>query len=180
MRRRSFLATLPVLISSGAVQGSSNLSAESDLSFNARRRMAQPAIWSDGPAPAMAVLDHVGRHGSRILSLRPLVPADVPASASFGLSIRSLPGFTRGVALWRYAPWKAWTKPMSMRHPADLPGDDVQFAYWQYEDGAYGVALPLGGGGFRSTLGARDGGLVTVCRALAPARQERDMPQVAL
>ena len=140
-------------------------------------RFAFVTPWSKTGALPRPV-HQTGRHGSTILWLDWPPATDLPGDAVFGLGF-DLPGFRRGVAFWRYAPWKSWTKPVAMAQAHDLPGDDVQCAYWQYDDGSYGVALPLGGDGFRSTLGNRDGRLTTVCSALAPARAGH-VPQVAL
>ena len=183
MLRRSFLATLPALAISSraaAVDGHATTDNKRALSANGRVRMAAPTIWTDASAPELSISTRLGTHGTRILSLAPTKPVDLPASAAFGLRFATLPGFRHGVASWRYAPWKAWTKPMAMRHAADLESDDIQFAYWQYDDDTYGVALALGGGGFRATIGTHDGAFATVCRALAPARTDRPMPQLAI
>ena len=183
MLRRSFLATLPALAVSahvGATVGGADARDGAALFADGRVRMTAPIIWSNASAPPLGIVTLVGAHGTRIISLKTDTAVAAPASAAFGLRFAGLPGFRRGVSFWRYAPWKAWTKPMAMRHAADLESDDVQFTYWQYDDGAYGVALALGGGGFRSTIGAHDGAFATVCRALAPARTDRPMPQVAI
>ena len=175
MLRRSFLTAVPAL---GA------LAAGADAKPPHRApagpgRLSTPQIWTEAGAPPLSILDRPGARGSHILSLK-AKPAAVPGTARFGLRFAAIPGFRQGVALWRYAPWKAWTKPMAMTAPGDLKPDDVQCAYWQYEDGSYGVALPLGGGGFRATLGGKDGALVTVCRSLGPAVTDRLLPQVAI
>ena len=173
MLRRSFLAAVPAL---GAVASS----AKARPGQAGHGRLSAPKVWADAGAPALTIVSRIGRKGSQILSLRAAKPAAVPGTLGFGLSFADIPGFRRGVAFWRYAPWKAWTKPMAMNAPGDLQGDDVQCAYWQYEDGSYAVALPLGGGGFRTTLGGIDGKLITVCRSVGPAVMSRPMPQVAI
>jgi raffinose synthase len=74
-----------------------------------------------------------------------------------GLFFDSFPQFKQGVALWRYKPWNAWTKPMKISTPGQLEAWDVQFFYWQYADGSYGAAIPLSGNGYRTTLGSNKG-----------------------
>jgi raffinose synthase len=74
-----------------------------------------------------------------------------------GLFFDSIPHFKRGVAIWRYKPWNAWTKPMKISEPGQLETWDVQFFYWQYANGTYGAAIPLSGNGYRTTLGSNNG-----------------------
>ena len=74
-----------------------------------------------------------------------------------GLFFDSIPQFYQGVAIWRYKPWNAWTKPMKISNPGQLESWDVQFFYWQYADGTYGAAIPLSGNGYRTTLGSNNG-----------------------
>lgn len=81
----------------------------------------------------------------------------LPESSSGWLLFDSLPGFKQGMAIWRYKPWNAWTKPIPISAPDQLPDWDVQFFYWQCTDGMYGAALPLCEKGYRTTLGSRDG-----------------------
>ena len=166
MLRRTFLTAMPALAATPGL-------AETPS------RLSPPEIWSEADAPALSIVDRVGRNGSHIFSLK-AQPAAVPGTVRFGLRFATVPGFRQGVAFWRYAPWKAWTKPMAMTAPGDLKSDDVQCAYWHYDDGGYAVAVPLGGGGFRTTLGGKAGELVTVCRALGPAVTDRPLPQVAI
>jgi hypothetical protein len=66
----------------------------------------------------------------------------------------SIPGFKQGMTIWRYKPWNAWTKPLPVEHPSQMENWDVQFFYWQYDDGLYGSAVPLSHKGFRTTLGS--------------------------
>ena len=74
-----------------------------------------------------------------------------------GFFFDEIPGFKNGVEIWRYKPWNSWTKPVKVNHPSDLHDWDVQFFYWQYDDGLYGAAIPLSGNGFRTTLGSENG-----------------------
>ncbi len=174
MLRRSFLTAVPAL---GALTSAAKAKPRTVAPGHAR--LAPPQIWTEAVAPSLSIVDRVGARGSRILSLK-AKPSAVPGTMRFGLRFAEVPGFRQGVAFWRYAPWKAWTKPMAMTAAGDLKPDDVQCAYWQYDDGTYGAALALGGGGFRATLGGKDGALVTVCRSLGPAVTDRLLPQLAI
>ncbi|MEO6328107.1 MAG: Sip1-related alpha-galactosidase [Ginsengibacter sp.] len=80
----------------------------------------------------------------------------VDAKQFAGLFFDDMPLYKQGIALWRYKPWNSWTKPMKMATASKMPEDDVQFYYWQYEDGVYGAAVPLSGNGFRTTLGSNN------------------------
>jgi hypothetical protein len=75
-------------------------------------------------------------------------------TAFSGVFFSAIPKFNRSVVLWRYKPWNSWTKPIALGAAADMPEDDVQFFYWQYNDSVYGAAVPLNGKGFRTTIGS--------------------------
>ena len=93
---------------------------------------------------------------------------------TLGLFFAGMPGFARGVSLWRYGPWNSWSKPVRVSSPGEIHADDVQFFYWQYEDGLYGAAMPISGNGYRSTLGEDRGrfGSKSVSIYGAPRRGE--------
>ena len=74
-----------------------------------------------------------------------------------GFFFDEIPGFKTGMEIWRYKPWNSWTKPIRVNSPEELHDWDVQFFYWQYDDGLYGAAIPLSENGFRTTLGAENG-----------------------
>lgn len=74
-----------------------------------------------------------------------------------GFFFGEMPGFRQGVSIWRYKPWNAWSKPVAVSFPGEVQEWDVQFFYWQYDDGTYAAALPLSGSGYRTTLGQSDG-----------------------
>jgi hypothetical protein len=74
-------------------------------------------------------------------------------TAFSGIFFSAIPQFKSSIVLWRYKPWNSWTKPIPLRAAVEMPVDDVQFFYWQYDDGAYGAAVPLNGNGFRTTIG---------------------------
>lgn len=74
-----------------------------------------------------------------------------------GFFFDSIPGFRKGVQLWRYKPWNSWTKPVPVNDLSSLEPWDVQFFYWQYNDSLYGAAIPISGNGYRSTLGSENG-----------------------
>jgi raffinose synthase len=65
--------------------------------------------------------------------------------------------FTKGITFHRYKPWNAWTKPVKITDVGKLEPWDNQCFYWQYDDGTFGLAIPLSGNGFRSTLGSETG-----------------------
>ncbi|MFH0758891.1 MAG: Sip1-related alpha-galactosidase [Bacteroidota bacterium] len=81
-----------------------------------------------------------------------------------GFFFDKVPGFKQGVEIWRYKPWNSWTKPLRINSPGEVHEWDVQFLYWQYEDGLYGAAIPLSGNGYRTTLGSENG--MFGCKAL--------------
>ncbi len=191
LHRRHFIAGLSAGMGAGlgltsiasagiARTAGAGLALTSGAKGKKTRRLAGITTWAKDAAPQLILHTATGAHGATLLTLTAATPTPLPAQAVFGLRLGDIPGFAHGVAFWRYAPWKSWTKPMAMRTAADLQADDVQCAYWQYDDGSYGVALPLGGGGFRTTLGAADGHMVTVCRALAQATPSRPLPQLAV
>jgi raffinose synthase len=82
-----------------------------------------------------------------------------------GLFFDQIPGFHKGVTIWRYKPWNSWTKPIRISTTGEMERWDVQFFYWKYSDGSYGAAIPLSGQGYRTTLGQTDGkfGAKAVC-----------------
>ena len=180
MLRRQLLAALPTVAALAAPALARSKRQGDGITHAGRQRVHTMTTYSSKSSVKPRLHQTVGSHGSHILSLTSRSTTTLAATATLGLSFDALPGFRRGVAFWRYAPWKSWTKPMAMTHAGDLQTDDVQCGYWQYDDGTYGVALPLGGGGFRTTLGAVDGHMATVCRALGPARPTRPMPQLAI
>jgi hypothetical protein len=105
--------------------------------------------------------------------------AGAPARAAdeyIGLFFRGIPGFVRGVSLWRYGPWNSWSKPVRVENPGDLHENDVQFFYWQYEDGLYGAAMPLSGSGHRSTLGQDHGRFGSKSVSYFDAQTGEDIP----
>jgi len=97
-----------------------------------------------------------------------------------GFFFDEISGFKTGVEIWRYKPWNSWTKPLRVSSPAELHNWDVQFFYWEYDDGTYGAAIPLSGNGYRTTLGTENGKFG--CKAFtytsdAPAT---DIPMMAI
>ena len=73
----------------------------------------------------------------------------------FGVAFRAVEGMRRGLAAYRYGPWKAWTKPMAIRRITDLPEDDVLFFLWQRGDGQYGALVPMAGRQHKVTIGQK-------------------------
>lgn len=78
-------------------------------------------------------------------------------SRYIGFVFNNIPGFEKGIEMWRYKPWNSWTKPLRIDSLVMLHDWDVQFFYWQYSDGLYGAAIPLSGKGYRTTLGQENG-----------------------
>lgn len=122
------------------------LSKNNTISAQAKGRVSEQ-ILSPG---ASASLHMLGRN-------KILYRISLPEDPSGWLLFDSLPGFKRGMAIWRYKPWNAWTKPIPVSAPSQLPDWDVQFFYWQCADGIYEAALPLCEKGYRTTLGNRNG-----------------------
>jgi raffinose synthase len=84
-----------------------------------------------------------------------LLPVGTIGSKQFaGVFFDDIPEWKQGVTSWRYKPWNSWTKPIAVTYATTMQDWDVQFFYWQYNDGTYGAAVPLSGNGFRTTLGS--------------------------
>ena len=99
----------------------------------------------------------------------------------YGTFFESIPAFKQGITLWRYKPWNAWTKPILIRDPSEIEDWDVQFFYWQYEDGLYGVVLPMSGNGYRTTLGRYNGKFGAKSVSYAPNEMNSDtIPQMLI
>lgn len=79
------------------------------------------------------------------------------ASRFAGVFFDNIPGLKQGIAIWRYKPWNSWTKPVALIDATKMEAWDVQFFYWQYNDGTYGATVPLSGNGYRTTLGSEGG-----------------------
>ncbi|MEL7147030.1 MAG: hypothetical protein AAFO69_11725, partial [Bacteroidota bacterium] len=112
-----------------------------------------------------------------------LLPGGDTGSATEGFHgafFEAIPGYEKGVALWRYKPWNAWTRPMLVSNPADLESWDVQFFYWQYNDGVYGAAMPLSGNGYRTTLGQHEGKFGSKSRRYGPGAVSDTIPQMMI
>jgi raffinose synthase len=90
-----------------------------------------------------------------LLSIETAQPISFKSNESAGIFFKRMPGFKKGVLLWRYKPWNSWSKPIAVTDPATIPDWDGQFFYWQQEDGTYGAAVPLSGNGYRTTLGSK-------------------------
>lgn len=85
-----------------------------------------------------------------------LVLADTIGGKKFGgIFFSNIPQLKQGITIWRYKPWNSWTKPIAISDATSMQDWDVQFFYWQYNDGTYGAAVPLSGNGFRTTLGSK-------------------------
>ena len=83
-----------------------------------------------------------------------------PAGTDYmGLFFDKFPGYKQGICYWFMEDWNAWTKPMKVENTGDFPDHGVQFFLWQYDDGTYGAAMPLSGGGYESALGKSSEGI---------------------
>lgn len=99
----------------------------------------------------------------------------------YGSFFDSIPQFEQGITLWRYKPWNAWTKPVLVNNPNEIEDWDVQFFYWQYEDGLYGSIMPMSGNGYRTTLGNHKGKFGAKSTSLGPAAANMDtIPQMLI
>jgi raffinose synthase len=81
-------------------------------------------------------------------------PGTIKPTEFAGIFFNNIPHLKQGVTMWRYKPWNSWTKPLPIHDATKMPDWDVQFFYWQYDDGLYAAAVPLSGNGFRTTLGS--------------------------
>jgi hypothetical protein len=101
-------------------------------------------------------------------------------TAFSGMFFSAIPQFKSSVVLWRYKPWNSWSKPIALHAASEMPVDDVQFFYWQYEDGAYGAAVPLNGNGFRTTIGSNGTRWGSKAVSYAPVRHIDTIPALAV
>lgn len=117
-----------------------------------------------------------------ILSFRISPPADVRRTPNgfIGLFFRGMPGFARGVTLWRYGPWNCWSKPVRVLDPGEIHARDVQFFYWQYDDGIYGAAMPISGNGYRTTLGQEGGHFGAASLSMFDAESRGNIPLLSV
>jgi raffinose synthase len=97
-----------------------------------------------------------------------------------GILFSGIPGYKQGLALWRYKPWNSWSKPVKINQIADLQDWDIQFFYWQNNDGSYGAVLPLGGNGFRTTLGKEDSSFAAKSVRMGETEHVDTIPAMAL
>jgi hypothetical protein len=81
---------------------------------------------------------------------------NVKGSEFQGVFFSSIPGFTKGVTFFRYKPWNSWTKPVRIQQIKEMESWDNQCFYWQYDDGVYGLAIPVSDAGYRTTLGTEN------------------------
>ena len=97
-----------------------------------------------------------------------------------GLFFKDVPGFHKGVSLWRYGPYYCWSMPVKIDSVGQLEKWDVQFFYWKYSDGIYGAAIPLSGRGYRTTLGQNGGRLGCESVSYYDGVKEENIPQMAI
>ncbi len=97
-----------------------------------------------------------------------------------GLFFKNIPNYKAGTALFKYLPVKAWTKPVKIGRPEDLMAEDNQFFFWQYEDGLYAAAMPLGGKGYSASLGSEGALFGAKSLSLVDSMDEKDIPLMAI
>lgn len=118
--------------------------------------------------------------GVALLSVQNKSPVSWSATDFAGIFFDKIPSYKQGVVLWRYKPWNSWSKPMALQNAGEMPGDDVQFFYWQYEDGLYGAAIPLNGPDCRTTLGSENHRWGSKAMTLTSTTIRREIPAMAI
>ncbi len=114
------------------------------------------------------------------VALLHLVATDTIGPNAFaGVFFDNIPNLQHGVTIWRYKPWNSWTKPIKVSDATEMKSWDVQFFYWQYNDGLYGAAVPLSGNGYRTTLGSDSGRWGSKAMSYASNRA-KDVPAMAV
>lgn len=106
---------------------------------------------------------------------------NIDGSEFIGIFFDSIPGMQQGIALNRYPPVRAWTRPVIFSQIQQMDSVDNTFVYWQYTDSLYAVVFPLSGNGFVGDLG-RNGDLFGV-RAYSKVnhhRVEGNIPLLAI
>jgi raffinose synthase len=125
-------------------------------------------------------LNHFWADSILIISLPSNEWAPEDAALPIGTRFGQIPDFKQGIAIWRYKPWNSWTKPIRINNLSELEDWDVQFFYWQFEDGTYGAVMPLSGKGYRTTLGNHKGALAAKSVRYAHGDTAQNIPQVAI
>ncbi|MEO6454625.1 MAG: Sip1-related alpha-galactosidase, partial [Ginsengibacter sp.] len=90
------------------------------------------------------------------------------------------PHLKQGVTIWRYKPWNSWSKPIAITDATKMEASDVQFFYWQYNDGLFGAAVPLSGNGFRTTIGSLPGKWGSKAISYAENKNIKEVPAMAI
>lgn len=106
------------------------------------------------------------------------LPAD--PKEMIGTFFERIPEFKHGVTLWRYKPWNSWSKPILINSPSEMEDWDVQFFYWEYNDGMFGACMPLCGEGYRTTLGQFQGKFGAKSASYGPGADKNGIPQMAI
>jgi len=118
--------------------------------------------------------------GVVLLSIQCKKPVTWSASDFAGIFFDKIPAYKQGVVLWRYKPWNSWSKPIALQGADEMPADDVQFFYWQYEDGLYGAAVPLNGPDCRTTLGSENHNWGSKATTSAATKMQQEIPAMAI
>lgn len=142
---------------SGGVPAVNNQMLLAPLTPTRQSATTQTFTLPDGPQPVSVESIVFPKQNVVIFSMKATGQPTPNVDSFTGLFFRALPGYKQGVGIWRYKPWNSWSKPIPLAKVTDMPDWDVQYLYWQYDDGSYGVAMPLSGEGFRTTLGSENG-----------------------
>lgn len=127
------------------------------VSYDGKIRLSSPVVAVNSRPSKAFKCNIEGENGIFVMTLSGKGFVTKSLTDSIGLFFAEIPSFKEGVSLWRFAPHKAWTKPIAIASVSDLQSDDIQCFYWHYKDGVYAVAVPLCGNGFSTSLGQFDG-----------------------
>jgi hypothetical protein len=121
-----------------------------DIKYNDAPRLVQ-ATGFVGPNKTGTIRDTIK---DEVVLLKLALPGAIKSTEFAGMFFNEIPNLKQAVTIWRYKPWNSWSKPVAVTAATKMADWDVQFFYWQYNDGLYGAAVPMSGNGFRTTLGS--------------------------
>lgn len=150
-----------------------------NIVFNGKLRCAAGYPFADGLTTNLTLNTNIDK-SVWLLSLNETNSETRNGKEMIGFFFNDLPGFKQGVEIWRYKPWNSWTKPLKIENPGDLHDWDVQFFYWQYDDGLYGAAIPLSGNGYRTTLGSENGKFTCKAYTYTNNASAKNIPMMAI
>jgi raffinose synthase len=87
-----------------------------------------------------------------------------------------VPGFERGMGAERFSQF--WTRPAFADSPGKLPAE-TQYIVWNDRNFTWGAAIPLVGGGLRTTFSPADGKLVAVAASFDSTFRPKGSPMAA-